>query len=558
MMIAVGILLLAAGGVPFAFAQSASLSVDDAVTTALQKDPSVQSSSWDWLSASANAEAARWRQLPSLSLSAGYQRLSDIPAASLSDADPFYGVFPGAPATIDFAFPASLDNYFTLAVNMQYTVFAGYRIREAAALAQLQADSKRVGTEMVKRALIFEVRRAYWEAVRATSNRQMLQKNLELMTASKQLTDQQAAQGTATKADQLAAETRYNQAELDLGDATARQNKAYLTLASLIGNDTIAVSHAAQPGDAPPPLDLSSKPGDPEEAGFSQALDESDLLTKAMARRPETRMSTLATQMAGHALTQAQAGLYPTVTLTGNFTYADPNQRVAFQTDPTIFTGTWAVGVQVGYDIGGLPATLSSIKAQEQALKKTQADADKQRTTVTLDVRSCIINLEQARRDVSLIQGAVEQAAEDLRVAQQRRTSGTANDMDVLTAQFNVAASQFQRHQQGDRRTDRLRGPGAGNRPGRGEVRQGHVKNIEIYPAVRHTGGRRPGADLRAVHVGSLPAHPDVGHRQQGHHQRRHQLHHEHGRPHAPGGARRLRVRNPGGLPLFPLRHGPG
>lgn len=203
------------------------------------------------------------------------------------------------------------------------------------------------------------------------------------------------------------------------------------------------MSHAAQPGDAPPLLVLSSKPGDPEEAGFGQTLDETDLLTKAMARRPETRMSTLATQMAEHGLTQAQAGLYPTVTLTGNFTDADPNQRVIFQTSATTFTGTWAVGVQVGYDVGGLPTTLAAIKAQEQALNKTQADADKQRNTVTLDVRTCLISLEQARRDVSLIQGAVEQAAEDLRVAQQRRTSGTANDIDVLTAQFNVLRANF-------------------------------------------------------------------------------------------------------------------
>jgi outer membrane protein len=437
--IAAGIILLAFGFAPTLWAQASSLTIKDAVATALAKDPSVQSSSWDWLSAGANAEAAKWRQLPSLSLGAGYQRLSDIGAESLQMANPF----PVGPSQINFAFPASLDNYWALQVNAQYTVFAGFRIREAAALAQLQADSKRVGTEMVKRALIFEVRRAYWEAVRAASNRHILQKNLELMTASKQLTDHQAAQGTATKADQLAAVTRRNQAELDLGDATARQNKAYLTLASLLGNSAIALSHAAQPGDAPPPLDLSSKPADAEEAGFGETLEDSDLTTKAMARRPETRMSTLATQMAEHGVKQAQAGLYPTVTLTGNFTEADPNQRVPFQTDPTIFTGTWALGLQVGYDVGGLLSTLSSIKAQEQALKKTQADADKQRTTVALDVRSCIISLEQSRRDVSLIQGAVEQAAEDLRVAQQRRTSGTVNDMDVLTAQFNVLRANF-------------------------------------------------------------------------------------------------------------------
>ena len=141
--------------------------------------------------------------------------------------------------------------------------------------------------------------------------------------------------------------------------------------------------------------------------------------------------------------TQAQAGLYPTVTLMGNYTFADPNQRAAFQTDPTIFTGTWALGLQLSYDLGGLAANLAECSAQAQALKKTQADAEKQRTTVILDVRTCIISLERARRDLTLTQGNVEQAKENLRVAQQRLAVGTANDLDVLTAQFNLLRANF-------------------------------------------------------------------------------------------------------------------
>ena len=130
----------------------------------MENDPGVQSSSWDWLTASAKADAAKWHLLPAVSLGAGYQKLSDLPAESLTMANPFY---PLGPTQINFAFPASLTDYWALTANVQYTVFAGFRVREALALAQLQADSKLVGIEMVKRALIFEVRRAYWEAARS-------------------------------------------------------------------------------------------------------------------------------------------------------------------------------------------------------------------------------------------------------------------------------------------------------------------------------------------------------------------------------------------------------
>jgi outer membrane protein TolC len=437
------VLALAAGPGCFLWAQASPLSVDDAVKLALEKDPSVQSASWDWLVASAKVDAAKWRQVPALSFSAGYQRLSDLPAMSLDMDDPFAGVIPGAPAQISFAFPASLDNVFTFALNMQYPVFAGFRIREAMALVKLQAQSKLIGIEIVKRSLMFEVRRAYWEAVRATYNRQTLQKNLELMKASSQLTAQQVAQGTATRADQLAADMRYNQADLDLGDAVSLQNRAFLVLSSLIGNASIPLALSPQSPDAPPPFTLTTQPGDMVVPGVSQPLEETDLVARALAGRPESRVSSLSIQMAEHGITQAQAGLYPTVTLLGNYTLADPNQRVAFQTDPGVFTGTWALGLQLSYDIGGLPANLAECAAQAQALKKTQTDAEKQRNAVILDVRTCIISLERTRRDIALTRGAVDQAAENLRVAQQRLSAGTANDLDVLTAQFNLLKAGF-------------------------------------------------------------------------------------------------------------------
>jgi outer membrane protein TolC len=434
------ILALICGPASFLWAQGLPLSLDDAVRFALEKDPSVQSASWDWLAASAKADAAKWGQLPSLSFGAGYQRLSDLPPMSLEMANPFY---PLGPSQINFQFPASLDNVTTLALNMEYPVFAGFRIQEAVALAQLQAQSRLVGIEIVKRSLVFEVRRAYWEAVRATYNFQTLQKNLELMKSGSQLTAQQVAQGSATRADQLAADMRYNQADIDLGDAASQQARAYLTLASLIGNASIPLELSSQSPDSRPSLILTSRPADPDASDIRPPLVESDLVSKALAGRPETRLSSLSIQIAEHGVKQAQAGLYPTVTLLGNYTFADPNPRVPFQTDPTIFTGTWALGVQLGYDIGGLPANLAECTAQTQALKKTQADAQKQRTTVILDVRTCIISLERTWRDITLTQGNVEQAEENLRVVQQRLSAGTANDLDVLTAQFNLLRANF-------------------------------------------------------------------------------------------------------------------
>ncbi len=415
-----------------AWGQGPSLSLQDAVKAAMERDPGIQSAEMDWLSATAKAEAANWRRLPSASLTAGYTRLSELPSASTN--------IQVGTQTVPFSLPSGLLDMYTFGLNVQYPVFAGFRLREAAEIAQLQAQGKQVGVETVKRALLFEVRRAYWEAVRATQNIRILQKNLELSAENRRITDQQFAQGAATIADKLTADLRQTQADMDLGDALIMQKRAFLVLATLVGDDGLAAGISAE--DAPPPLTLTTGPWDEGQPSFADSLDENALVSDAMAGRPETRAMEISVRAARHSIALSQAPLYPTLALTGNYTLANPNSRVFFQTESQ-FTGTWALGIQLSYDLGGIPANLSERSASIQAAEKAASDAEKQRNAVTQDVRACILSLKRARRDLELTRAMVEQAGENARVARQRLGAGRANDLDVSTADLGVSRADF-------------------------------------------------------------------------------------------------------------------
>ncbi len=411
-------------------AQGRVLSLEQAVADALANDPGIRSANWDWLAAQAKADAASFKLFPSLTLSAGYQHLSDLPSSSMEVDNP------SGPGTISFSIPPSLTNIFTFSVNLQYPVFAGFRIRESAAIASLQADGKQLTLEMVKRSLVFEVRRAYWECVRAGANVETLKKNLELLQTNRELVDKQASLGTATKADVLTADMRVKQAEIDLGDAVSRQKRAYLTLLTLIGENNTAADITGS-------LTLSTGADREKGPSFNENLDENDLIAAALKQRPETRASLISMETGEHSLRLAQASLYPTVMLTGNYILADPNQRMAFQTDPWLFTGTWSLGVVISYDLGGLPSTLADTRAGSNTLDKIRADAQKQRNNVVLDVRTCILNFKRARADLSLVKGMVDQAEENLRVTQERHKAGSANNLDLLRAQLALLRANF-------------------------------------------------------------------------------------------------------------------
>jgi outer membrane protein len=434
---AVIVILWLAGAVQVCQAQQQILSIAAAEETALGQNPDVQSANWDWLAASAMADAASFRLYPSLSLSASYQRLSTLPATAVDLPDP------AGPGTVRFELPASLTNVIAFGANLQYPVFAGYRLRESLSIARLTSDGKLSALEIVKRSLLFEVRRSYWEALRADYNVRTLQRNLELMEANYKLMSDQVATGAATAADLLAADTRRKQAQIDLGGSVVLRKRAYLLLASQIGRDVADLDMGADPTTAQMPFDLSTQADEPLSPGVAGALDERKLIDMALVRRPETRSSALAAQAAEHSARLAAAPLYPTVAITGNYTLADPNPRVAFQNDPWQFTGTWSLGIQLSYDIGGIPANLEEKKAQELGVKKARADAAKSTSAVALDVRSCFLNLTRAHADLQLISEMVAQAEENVRVAQRRYEAGTLNEVGRLSEQLGLLRAQF-------------------------------------------------------------------------------------------------------------------
>ncbi|HTX73914.1 MAG TPA: TolC family protein [Rectinemataceae bacterium] len=413
-----------------AAAAPAAVSLDQAVTTALATDPGLEAAALDRLSALAKADSARWRRLPSLSASAGYQRLSDL--SSSMNLGPL--------GTVSFS---SLDNQFAFGVSMQYPIFAGFRTKENIAIAGLQAEVKDVAVETGKRALVFQVQKAYWEAVRATHNRATLEQNLTLMKENSSLTARQVGEGVATQADQLASQMRLEQATQDLNDARALQRNAFLVLASLMGMDLGSLGISTAAPDAALPFSLITGVESQVLPDAATRFDEAALISKALARRPETRTAQLARAIAEHSVKLSRAALYPTVALTGNFSYADPNQRVAFQSDPWLFTGTWALGLQISYDVGALPAAMDDIKAQGFAASKAKADETRQRMAVVMDVETSLVNLERAMRDLATTEAMVAQAQENLRVMQGRVAAGTAKDIDLASAQFDLLRTDF-------------------------------------------------------------------------------------------------------------------
>jgi len=428
------LLFLLAGAVP-AGALGEPLSLEEAVRRAAETDPRITAGLLDVTAARMEAEAARKQRYPSLSLSGAYTYLS--PLTSAIDLG-------GTPISIE-----SQENTFSFAANLQVPVFSGNRIRETIAMAEHQVLGREIAAEALRLAVEYETRRAYWEAWRAVQNTAMLKENLSLVEQNRTVTGQRLSQGTVLNADLLAADMRYNQAEMDLGDAGAFQSRAFLNLETLVsppaGQDGTAGKDAPETDD--PPFDLTSVPEDlplPEEIRkvLSGEQSEEDFLKDSLGRRPETRSADLAIRMAETAESLAAAPLYPAVTVSGNYTLANPNPRVFMPPEPS-FTGTWNLSLGFSYSLGGVPAVLDSLKAREAAREKSGADRQQQERLIIRDLRTCLVAFRQSERNMELVTRMLDQARENERVTAQKVRSGVASDLDLLEASLARLRSEF-------------------------------------------------------------------------------------------------------------------
>ncbi|MGA2545350.1 MAG: TolC family protein [Rectinemataceae bacterium] len=424
-------------------APAKSLSIEQAIAAGLASDPGVQSGAWDILSARARAQDAKYRMLPSLSASAGYTQLSpeptfgfgDLPAKDLALLAPYASVLETLAPVFDDLLP-TIDASKDIRLDLQYPIFTGFRLREAAEIAKLQSLGKEQALELAKRALTFEIRRAYWEDLRATANVESLGQSLELENVVRDETKSLVDQGMATTADQIAEDYRFDQTTLALDDAKSMQEMAYLSLSSLTGDQ--GASKSVAPGG----YDLTTKPGQADFPSLGDsALDEPKLIEAALANRPETRISAVALNASTHAKIAAKGDLLPSVVLSGSLSYADPDQRLFPPVDA--FNFAWTIGVRVKYDIGGVPGALERGKAAEADIEKARADVERQRNVIALDVRRCVLALSRVRNSLELTRGMVKQSEENLRVMTAKFDNGMAKRSELLQSRIALLRANF-------------------------------------------------------------------------------------------------------------------
>ena len=396
------------------------LTLEECLRLGFANDAGLRSGELETQIADARVHEMQGQYLPSLSLQGGYSRLSELTPGSLAVS------LPPPIGTQSISFPPSLDNSTSFRLALQQPLFTGQRIASSIRQAEALRDSSKGDLGKSRLDLRYAITQAFWNLAKAKTQVQAISQSVSQLDM--HLADAQKLrdQGMATNNDILQARMRLEDSRIELESTQSAQQIAQTQLAILVGlpwTDSIDV---------------------PDDTGQSvQAPTESlqELVSKALASRPEIQAARSRVTASEESVDLARSGLYPSFFVTGDYTLADPNQRVFPQSDQ--FVGTWSIGIIASIDVGRYPQILAQTEQARNKLSQAQQGSRQIADAVTADVIRAYVMLNEAVRRLASLQEETTQAEENDRVTQERYRQGVALSSESLDAQTLLVRARF-------------------------------------------------------------------------------------------------------------------
>ncbi|MGO9083671.1 MAG: TolC family protein [Candidatus Sulfotelmatobacter sp.] len=398
--------------------QPSSLTLQQAVTIALEKNPLRKAALADAKAASADVREARSFLMPRLTFSETATRGND----------PVY-VFGSELrqqrfTTADFApnklnMPMPIGN-FTTRFGGSWNLFDSFASWHGIDRAKKMTEAAGHQLDRTDQEIVFRVVRSYYQVLLAAKQLEVAEQAVKTGQSIMDRSQSRFDSGLAVQADLLTAKVRMAARQQETIRARNNLEMARAELNTAMG---IALNAPAQPSEA-----LA------ERALPVPALQQAE--KQALANRPDLKRVQSEEAAQRQSVAMAKSAFGPRV-----------NAFAGWEMDnPTFVAGgggnNWLGGVEVQFDIfqgGAKRAELSRQRAvEEKALAMKQVASD----GVRLDVRRAYYNLDSARQELDVARAAIAQAQESLRINQDRYDSGLTTITDLLGAEEATRRSQ--------------------------------------------------------------------------------------------------------------------
>lgn len=388
-------------------AAQARLTLAEAVTATLARNPSLKAARAQVDKAAADSTVARSAWWPRLTMAESMQRGNQPVFAfgALLSARSFTA----ADFAIDRLNHPGATNLYTTRLSVGQLLFDGSRTPGQIRQASAAVDQASAAADQAAADLALAVTRAYGDAVTMQASIRAIDAAIEAGVEDLARAEHRREAGVATDADVLAMSVhladlrqRRLQLEADLASVRAGINRL---MGAPVDDQFQVAENLAVPTPAP-------------------ALDA--LFVQALSARPELRQADAQVSMAAAGTSQARSVWMPQVFAQAGVEW----NGLSFGERRS----AWVIGAEARWNLSLSGADRARIRGANATRVSAEAHRDDVRAAVRVDVLTAARQLDASIARVSVGADAVAQARERARVVRNRYEAGLATMTDVLTA----------------------------------------------------------------------------------------------------------------------------
>jgi outer membrane protein TolC len=384
------------------------MTLDRLIQIALDNQPTIFAAQAARDAAQARLGIAQSDYFPSITMTYGYNRATNNIAQGISAAT-------GLPTSRRVSGISVNNNNLTAALSQ--TLFDSFRREGRVQAARATQNAADLDLSTTRQNVILNVQRAYYNHLLALRlvrvNQEAVERNIQNLNRARGFFEV----GRRPKIDVTRAQVELANAELALVQA---RNQAATTLAAL--NNAIGVPDH-------PPYRLKQEL---EIAPILETLEDS--IRTALQHRTELRAAQARIRAAEANLAVAKRNFLPSLGATANWSYRGQDYPLA---------PNWLAGVTLSVPVLN-PPLFSQLDEVAANLASAQADEEILRQNIILEIQQSYADLVSAREAIQASQVLLQEARENLELAQGRYQVGVGPLIDVTDAELALTQAESQ------------------------------------------------------------------------------------------------------------------
>ena len=396
-------------------AQTKTLTLEQAIQSALERNLSVVQAQNNVSAAQSGVLAAYGSYLPTLSATGGWTRYqTDRPGS-----DP---VFFGGQLISSGSSGFSVDNDFRTNLNLNYTIFDGFA-REG---RFGQATSTSVSTEQqaarVRQTIVFQAQTSYLNVLRTGQLVKVNEENLKRDNRQLERITESNRVGALSLADVYRQQSQVASDELNLITAQNNFDKAKADLLALVGLD-VSDDYAIVD-----PTISTEIPQSELDSTFATYSNFKQLSQRAMSSRPDYLSAHQTLDASESGVTMARSGYFPVISASAGYGLSNP-ELSKISTNKSL---NW--GISFRWNLFDAFATNQSLQSAVASKRNAEISMVQTERNINVEIKKALLDLEAARKEYDVSQKGLRSATEDRKIAEERYNLGAGTLLDLLTA----------------------------------------------------------------------------------------------------------------------------